>query len=49
MIIKKNIIIALILVPLLLLFFWPEKKYKAYEVADEFQKQVDIFYLPSIY
>ena len=45
---KKNIIIASILVPLLLFFIWPEKKYKAYEVGDDFQKQVDNFYLPTM-
>lgn len=29
-------------------FIWPEKRYKAYSVSDDFQAQVDAFYLPDM-
>lgn len=32
----------------LIIFIWPEKKYIPYVVSDEFQKQVDNFYLPPM-
>jgi len=45
---KKNIIFITLLVTISLFFIWPEKKYKPYIVSDEYQKQVDNFYLPPM-
>ena len=38
----------LVLLGVLAFFFWPEKKYKPYQVSKEFQAQVDNFYLPDM-
>jgi len=38
----------LVLLAVLAFFFWPEKKYKPYQVSPEYQAQVDAFYLPDM-